>query len=222
MKATSSDRARRALAEFAVIVVGVLVALWIDAGWSWLQDRREERALLLDLRADFRANLAMARDIELLRDQGADLGERLIVEGVDALPEDSLDIVLSAVRQIETMNPRTGALESALSAGRIDLLRSDELRSALASWPGHLSDAEEETQWLIQPSLRLYFETQADRMRGVGSREILRRMMDDPDLTGIVAGKTAAYRSTGDEIDALVSVTQRIVSLLDAELGGGS
>lgn len=35
----NANKFRRRLSEFAVIVVGVLVALWIDAGWAWLQDR---------------------------------------------------------------------------------------------------------------------------------------------------------------------------------------
>lgn len=50
-------RGRRAASEFVVIVVGVRMALGIDAGWARLQDRSEERRLKADLGDEFRGGI---------------------------------------------------------------------------------------------------------------------------------------------------------------------
>jgi hypothetical protein len=42
----------RILAEGAIIVAGILLALWVDAWWDDRQDRIEERAILIPLRAE--------------------------------------------------------------------------------------------------------------------------------------------------------------------------
>lgn len=222
MTATRSDRLGRSLKEFVVIVVGVLVALWIDAGWSWLQDRQDEATLLRDLRSDFVANLAMAEDVAERRRTTADLGTRLIQGGVAAFPDDSLDVVYRAAFAMWTLNPRTGALESALSAGRIDLLRNDDLRSALAGWSGYLTDAEEETQSMVPRFLELYVATSAAVVRGAGSRDVLQQVLNDPELTGIIAMKASAFAMTVSEVDELVYQTRLVVDLLNAELNEDS
>ena len=69
-------KVRRAAGEFAVIVVGVLVALWLDAGWAWLQDRQDERALIADLRSDFEANRAALRQVLVAQDRSANVRVR--------------------------------------------------------------------------------------------------------------------------------------------------
>ena len=48
-----------------------------------------------------------------------------------------------------TANLSTATLDAVVSAGRLQLIRDDELRSALAGWKAHLEDmAEEETfEW---------------------------------------------------------------------------
>ena len=70
------SKARRAAGEFAIIVAGVLVALWLDAGWAWLQDRQDERALIADLRSDFEANRAALRQVLVAQDRSANVRVR--------------------------------------------------------------------------------------------------------------------------------------------------
>jgi len=145
----NTSTVRRTLREFGVIVLGVLVALWIDASWAWLQDRGDEAELLEDLSADFGANLVeLDRVIEAHERAAIDIG-RLLNRDVESLPDDSLYAFLGSVVQLQTFNARTGALESALSSGRIELLRDRELRAALTRWPGYLSDATESIAWVM-------------------------------------------------------------------------
>ena len=47
---------RDAVRDLVVVVVGILAALWLEAWWQDLGDRREERQILEDLREEFAAN----------------------------------------------------------------------------------------------------------------------------------------------------------------------
>lgn len=215
-------RARRAASEFFVIVVGVLVALWIDAGWGWLEDRGDERALLRDLQADFEVNLDEIRTAAVRRATTSNLGSRLVRDGISGFSPDSLDAVVMSVYQVWTLNPRMGALESSISAGRIDLIRNDELRSALTSWAGYFEDAEEETRLMMPHVVDLYVATSSSFLRNASSQEMLELMLNDPELTGVVAMVASAYGNTAAELEDLAHQTQRVLGLLEAELAGAS
>ena len=138
----------RGFREFAIIVLGVLVALWIDASWAWLQDRRDEAELIEDLASDFDFNLNEIERIVDLQERSATAVRRLLYEGIEDLPDDSLPEFAESVSYLHTFNARMGGLESALSSGRIELLRDRELRAALTAWPGYLADATEGVEWL--------------------------------------------------------------------------
>jgi hypothetical protein len=129
-----SETARRGLTEFVVIVVGVLAALWIDAGWSWLQDRDEERLILADLASDFEANLATLDETIAVHDRQLHAVERGLNTDLASIPMDELSPMTRAVFTLETFLPRRGALDAAISSGRVNLIRDHRLRSELAGW----------------------------------------------------------------------------------------
>ena len=55
------------LGEAIAIVLSILAAFAIDAGWDEWQDRGEERELLVDLRTEYEANLALVQQVVFLQ-----------------------------------------------------------------------------------------------------------------------------------------------------------
>jgi len=209
------SKARRPAGEFAIIVVGVLVALWLDAGWAWLQDRQDERALIADLRSDFEANRSALQQVSVDQQRAADVTRQILTVGVDGLPADSVDVLFQAMLNVQTFNPRTGALSSALGSGRIQLLRDQGLRSALAAWPGYLEDAREEMEETMPQLFVVGQAVAAGIARGQPSHELIATILSDRQLSGALALRMFAYYEVQPDTEALLAETDRILTLLD-------
>ena len=212
--ADRANRGRRLAGEFFVIVVGVLVALWIDAGWSWVQDRQDERVLLEDLRSDFEANYRELGAIAESHRVTLEVGNRFLTGGLEALNPDSLDEAGGILARLETFNPRLGALESAISSGRIDLIRDDRLRAELAAWPGYLSDAAEEIEWVFPSVLEFARPIALAFVRSESALPTLQRIAADPEALELLALKTAMLYEVEGDTQALLERTEAILRLL--------
>lgn len=228
MSEDSPGRGRRAATEFIVIVVGVLMALWIDAGWAWLQDRSEERRLRADLVEEFRENLAILEDLERTRRDQVVRMLAALMDGVADLPADSIAPTLAATVFSPTFNPRRGALEAAISGANLGLIRSHELRKALSGWDGLLEDAQEEIEWMVPVNLELARAVESDWLAAMGGamasapdneagRALLRRIYSDPTLRNLVAIRMTLTREGQGEREALISETRRIIELAEGE-----
>lgn len=216
MNNSSNSRARRAAGEFAIIVVGVLVALWLDAGWAWLQDRQDERALIADLRSDFEANRSALQQVYVTQHRAADVTRQILTVGVDGLPADSVNVLFQAMLNVQTFNPRTGALNSALGSGRIQLLRNQSLRSALAAWPGYLEDAREEVVETMPQLFTVGQAVAAGLARGQPSHELIATILSDRQLSGALALRMFAYYEVQSDTEALLAQTDSILTLLNS------
>ena len=135
--------AQRLMAELSVIVVGVLIALGAEAGWSARSDRAREREILHDLSEEFAQNARILQsDIEAnqlaleagLLWEAAMLGER-------ETSRDSLVQLFVASRIGARFDPVTGVLQSVLMSGDLPIIRNTELRQALAGWPDRAEEA---------------------------------------------------------------------------------
>ena len=214
MTTENASRFRRRMSEFAVIVVGVLVALWIDAGWAWLQDRKDEEQLLADMAEEFSANQVLLEASVRRMEEIAAAGMRLLTDGSSSVPVDSLEHFLFAVVSVERFNPRLGTLESAIASGRIDLLRNPELRSALAGWRGLAEDASEAVDWSVPESLEVARLALLDRARGRDLRTALERLEADENLAGMLAMKLVLLAEATPEHEFLLDETRRILQLI--------
>jgi hypothetical protein len=149
---------RRSLAEFTVIVIGVLVALGVDDWRQTGEERRIERQayvqLLEDLRLDStdlanarmragnrtRAGLLLLERISLPESELSGLRSMLadalqfsdpshLVGGVD-----SVGTELVALYQTLVFDPNRSALSSLVGGGQLRLLRDPEVRTGLVSY----------------------------------------------------------------------------------------
>jgi hypothetical protein len=123
-------------AELIVVVLGVLIAISIDAWRQGLQDRRDEKALLESLLAEFDFNRdALAAQAAVYR-RGGDSSEELLRLGPEArsLPSDTLAGLWRWITRGGTDDPSSGALDAATASGEIGLVQDAALRAALAQW----------------------------------------------------------------------------------------
>ena len=146
----------RLSAELAIIVAGVLIALGAQSAAQEWSDRRDERAFLLDLLAEFRVN-----ESQLLRDidqtgQAVTAADRWRDTGTSSLAaeSDSAAGFYAASLNPARFDPISGSLRSLIDGGDLGLVRNRQLRAALAGW-------EDRTQEQIMTSVTV------DMMRSV-------------------------------------------------------
>jgi hypothetical protein len=124
--------ARRLVAEFVLILAGVLTALFVDTWWKARDERELERAYLMQLLTDMRANeLALDRAIAGYTESRTRTG-RLLVTFRDPTQRPSLDsLVLWSRMFAPVFEPVTGTLRGLLETGQIRLVRNEPLRRAI-------------------------------------------------------------------------------------------
>jgi len=138
---------KRLFAEGTAIVLSILVAFAIDAGWENLRERDEEQEILAGIQGDMVKNLAeldtIVRSLEdshtaYARFMDATPGE------LGSLSDSAAVALLTPIAIVGTFNAYQGALTSALSSGKLHLLRDVRLREELGAWLGRVDDSAEE------------------------------------------------------------------------------
>ncbi len=139
---------RGTLSGLIVIVAGVLLALAADAAWAGRGDRIREQELLADLLIEFRENeellLSDIRDNERAGEAGDVWVDAMF--GTTSITTDSLQALLMIMNGGARFDPLSGAIRSLVDGGELQVIRSDELRRALAGW----SDRAEEARLTVQ------------------------------------------------------------------------
>jgi hypothetical protein len=113
------------------------VALAVDAWWSARENADRETTILRDLAAEFRANREqLSRDIRDNEGALAATSEllRLGARQLSSMSTDSARKLAERAVTLRTFDPSNAVLRSVLSAGDFDVIRSADLRSAIAAW----------------------------------------------------------------------------------------
>jgi hypothetical protein len=147
-QALGSLRWRRVVPEALLIVFSILLAFGIEAWWSRQGELRAEVEALQGLSDDFGESLerlASARTEHVgVRDASVRL---LAMTGPDANPTVSdpvVDTLVTVLISGPKVLPVTATYDALIASGRLDLLRSEELRRELARWSTAIVDLREE------------------------------------------------------------------------------
>ncbi len=131
-----------ALGEIMLIVVGILVALWID---NWNEDRqmaRREQFYLKGLHTEFRTSLIQLDTLISVNQKSFQLGR----EALSLIPaaenraqevEISRKLITALYYEI-SYNPSNSVLAEILGSGRLETLTNPQLRQGLTSWDSFL------------------------------------------------------------------------------------
>jgi hypothetical protein len=111
------------------VVVSILIAFGIDAWWDSRGEHRLEAEYLSSLRSEIHAALGeVASDLESRRRLSDQLATFF---NNGPLPIDSLRALLRGASTVSNIAPPSAVLDDLVSSGRLQLLRSAELREGL-------------------------------------------------------------------------------------------
>ena len=123
------------MAEFVVIVVGVLVALGVDSFVSWTQDRELEREYLERLLQDVDYDLAELAFVEAVAASAQAYADSLLMPGVpDDWNEPHFVGAVALASNSRQADLSRSTFQELVNSGRIGLIRSPELRTRLANY----------------------------------------------------------------------------------------
>ena len=146
-----------AVGEILLVVIGILIALWVN---DWNEGKKEQvkrKALLTALSVEFNANLQQLDSVMFYNNRVIDASRKImgLEPGQAQIP--STDTLMNWVQNTSwlwTFNPQNGALKSRISSGDVHLIRSDSLISLLFSWQDVVADASENEKRHMDVQLR--------------------------------------------------------------------
>ena len=147
-----------ALGEIILVVVGILIAVNIDAKMESDKKLKQKQSYVRSLINEFEFN--QNRLIRMVRINNRNQAHarqltKLMGMNSSSVDKDLLDSLMIGTVATETqLSPSTGVLEEIISSGKLDMFKSDSLRMELAAWKGYfqrvLFQEEEHGQWRIR------------------------------------------------------------------------
>ena len=223
------------LGEAIAIVLSILVAFAIDAGWDERQDRNDESELLAALRVEYESNLDLVREVidahaSYIAD--TEIASRLAPADYDTMSIDTASRLVLSFANPWTFDPALGTTETLISSGQIGLIRDRELSEMLSTFVNYVEDAEEDaayvrsgSEYVWREEFRLggpWFNGEVESssqgaLSGLdfipsATPDDLRRLWADPLVRGgaLMNQMNAAYYLVGlrrlrDQVDAILS-----------------
>jgi hypothetical protein len=142
---------RTRLGEAVAIVLSILIAFAIDAGWDEWQERQEESDLLTALRSEYESNLDLVQEVIDLHTghmEDVEIISRLTPADYDTMSVNTASRLVLALANPWTFNPELGTTETLFSSGRISLARDRELGEMLTTFVNFVEDAEEDADFV--------------------------------------------------------------------------
>lgn len=171
----TESRGARLGAELIVILVGVLLALGVDAAWDVRQDQRRAEAYLDQLRTEVGVTRA---DVEqaVQREGRVAHYSAAVLRGVYEMPRppsDSLTAWLSRMFTSSSFVPTTSTVEALVATGDLQLVESDELRTEIVRY-------KQASEQLVR-TFGIQDELLIETVQRVGIRVSLPRLFSDED-----------------------------------------
>ena len=223
------------LYEGMVIVASILVAFALDASWANYQESKVERRVLVELQAEFESAKDRIEssivELETVIDASLELAESLGKSSTALLPDVAIDKV-NRILGLNTLEVPSSVLDSIIASGQVRLISNSELRVALASWPSFVSDVRENHEWhrvetdeYLIPYFSRYLSIRDAMISGNGMQLTpstfdygVLTMQRDLVFDGRFVWRIVRHQATLDESKILLSKTEKLLALLDAEI----
>ena len=131
-----------ALGEVMLIVLGILIALWVDNWNTQRLEKKREQFYLAELETEFRASRAKLENLIQANQQtykrAREIADVMAGDG-EGLDEAGFSGLLFRAFSDEIVyNPNSSVLEELINSGRLEYLSNKDLRGHLTSWPARM------------------------------------------------------------------------------------
>jgi hypothetical protein len=225
---TDGSFVRDAIRDLVVVVVGILVALWLESWWQDQQDRREERQILTGLRDEFNANAeelkARMETWRFMRQKEIDKHELM----GSPVNDDTVSVFQAVIerRMLESQgfffDPRHGQLTSTINSGKLVLISNPHLRAMIADWPALVADHDYDEQLLMAGPARRMGALESQYISGWPDSKFENRygdLMQDKTYDDLLDGSVWLLSRIITEGEEILELTDAIVKLINTEIG---
>ena len=156
-----------AIGEIVLVVIGILIALQIN---NWNTDRKNRflaQDILLDLREEYRSNLAQLEQKIAMRNNIIKDAKDILEYVDDANHNVNLDTLIKKLRLLK-FDPTFDPIQNDLiSSGNIRLIQNKNLKKLLSNWTSDVQSLQEmELQWqTIKTDLNIPFQIELGILR---------------------------------------------------------
>ncbi len=140
----------RVAGELTIIVVGVLIALWVDTLAEDRRDRAQEAAYLTGILSDLGTDSLGLEERRATAQRGLEVADRLLAlrrNTVLDVPADSLAVWLFRAAFVDNFQPLDHTYREILGAGGLSLLSDEELRRNISAYYRSIASADFFTDW---------------------------------------------------------------------------
>lgn len=188
-------RRGRILLEGVVIVLSILLAFAIDAGWDERQERRAEQEILQALSAEFETYKEGFNDRAEFYDH---MSESIVwlLDEAEFLPSEveRLDQALLAFVGVPTLETGSGVHAELVASGRVSLISDLTLRRLVSTWQGLLAETTDNEVAVRQYATEVLIPYLASRGMPIGRASRIPRQSDWRLAVASEAEALAAYR----------------------------
>ena len=198
--------------EVLILVVGILLAFWLNARWDKVQNRNREIELLHALEIEFEEAAIYLEEayqiISLNRSRSS-----MILDILQDHPEDSRVMVHDSIALFlmgsVTLDVPMITLQSAMASGAIELVSSGRLKSYLTMWPRDVAEVQEE----LLISRRLVYESLIQGFPGDFSELVRTATPIDGQVTN-----SQRYLPNSGQVRNTLAARERLADITSKEL----
>ena len=199
---------RKAAVEGPIIVVSILLAFAIDAGWDRWTTRGELHEILQGLEAEYLEHLESYEwRVENHREKLDALA--LLMSGPPALASgaEALDNSIYRLLIVGTVDPGRGVRDALVSSGRLELIPNTELRLRLATWESFVDEVHENQELMrrqVELAIVPYLTSQGVALarplaEGAPTSQLWPSDLTWPEQAITTGGSEATYRRILDD-----------------------
>ena len=226
---------RSSARDVLLIVIGIMVAFFLDAWWDDQIEQRELDGTLRAVRVDFlatkdelsvvlHANKTYINRVTKLISLGSD-----DIEKLDAKTKANLAELLPTGGL--AFDPVLGSVDALISSGQLNRVRNLQVRGLIGAWPGLLDEIGEDQEILID-----MYMAQQERSVDLGiylisldgaladkslqaDDKILEIVIQDSEMLNRLAAHRFAIQSLNEELSNVGEQLDKVLLFLEQELG---
>jgi len=133
-----------AIGEIILVVIGILIALYINNWNNHRKERLEETQLLSNLRQEFKNNLDEVTFDHQINQKCLNTLYYYLQADKTLFTPNEIDSISGVFSTFATFDAREGIIDEAIASGRLNLIQNDSLKNRISQWSGELNDLKED------------------------------------------------------------------------------